>query len=342
MPPEMRNDTALMDRIHCYLPGWDVPKISEAVKTNHFGLVSDFLSECWSRLRSQSRVSALQGRVTFGGALSGRDQNAVNKTVSGLLKLIHPSPEVRVADDDLEWAVRLALECRRRVKEQQKRIGTAEFRNTQFSYALGNDGVEKFVVTPELQSEDHVGRDPLPPGQVWAISPSSQDEVSGLYRIEVTEGPGGGVRILNRPAPPAFAESVRYAEQNLYARAQELVGDRNPREHEFSVQLRAFDTAKTGHSLGVAALMAMCSALIGKNLRGGLVVVGGLNLGGSLDPLHNAIDVAELAVEKGASVVLIPVSARKQLFDLSDDMATKVNVLFYNDSREALIKAISD
>src|SRR4051812_553749 len=276
MPPEMRNDTALMDRIHCYLPGWDVPKISESIKTDHFGLVSDFLSECWSRMRSQSRVSALQGRVTFGGALSGRDQNAVNKTVSGLLKLIHPSPDLPVPDEDLEWAVRLALECRRRVKEQQKKIGTAEVRNTQFSYTFGGDGVEKFVVTPELQSEDHVGRDPLPAGQVWAISPGGQNEGSGLYRVEVSTGPGSGVRILNRPAPPPFAESVKYAEQNLYARAAELIGDRNPREHEFSVQLRAYDASKDGRALGIAALMAMCGALIGKSLRGGLVVVGGL------------------------------------------------------------------
>ena len=169
MPAEMRNDTALMDRIHCYLPGWDVPKIAEPIKTNHFGLVSDYISECWTRLRSQSRVSTLQGRVTFGGALSGRDQNAISKTISGLLKLVHPSPDDPVSDEDLEWAVRLALECRRRVKEQQKRIGSAEFRNTQFSYTLGKDGVEKFVVTPELQSEDHIGRDPLPPGQVWTV-----------------------------------------------------------------------------------------------------------------------------------------------------------------------------
>ena len=342
MPPEMRNDTALMDRIHCYLPGWDVPKIAEPIKTNHFGLVSDYISECWTRLRSQSRASALQGRVTFGGALSGRDQNAVVKTISGLLKLVHPSPDDPVSDEDLEWAVRLALECRRRVKEQQKRIGSAEFRNTQFSYTLGKDGVEKFVVTPELQSEDHIGRDPLPPGQVWTISPGTQDEGSGLYRIEVTEGPGGGVKILNRPAPPAFSESVKYAEANLYSRSTELVGDRNPREHEFSVQLRAYDAAKAGQSLGVAALMAMCSTLINRSLRGGLVVVGGLNLGGSLEIIHNAIDVVELAVEKGASLVLMPVSARKQLVDLSDEMATKVNVLFYGDVREAFVKAIAD
>ncbi len=342
MPPEMRNDTALMDRIHCYLPGWDVPKISEAIKTNHFGLVSDFLSECWSRLRSQSRVSLLQGRVTYGGALSGRDQNAVVKTLNGLLKLIHPSPDDKVPDEDLEWAVRLAMECRRRVKEQQKRIGTAEFRNTQFSYTLGKNGVERFVVTPELQSEDFIGRDPLPPGQVWAISPGGQDEGSGLYRIEVTEGPGSGVKILNRPSPPAFSESVKYAEANLYSRSAELVGDRNPREHEFAVQLRAFDASRSGRSLGVAALLAMCSSLIAKSLRGGLVVVGGMNLGGSIDPLHNAVDVVEHAVEKGASVVLMPVSSRKQLNDLSDDIATKVTVVFYNDSREALIKAIAD
>ena len=115
------------------------------------------------------------GEVQLWGALSGRDQNAVNKTVSGLLKLMHPSPEEKAPDEDLEWALRLAMEVRRRVKEQQKRLVPAEFRNTQFSYTLGQDGIEKFVVTPELQSEDSIGRDPLPPGQVWGISPGSGD-----------------------------------------------------------------------------------------------------------------------------------------------------------------------
>jgi ATP-dependent Lon protease len=172
--------------------------------------------------------------------------------------------------------------------------------------------------------------------------PGGQDEGSGLYRIEVPEGPGGGVRILNRPAPQAFAESVRYAEANLYAHASALIGDRNPREHEFSIQLRAFDTSKHGRSLGVAALLALGSALINKSLRGGLVAVGGLNLGGSIDPLPSAIDMVELAVEKGAAVILMPVSSRKQLFDLSDDLATKITAVFYSDAREAFIKAIAD
>jgi ATP-dependent Lon protease len=164
MPPEMRDDTAIMDRIHCYLPGWDIPKVSEGIKTTHFGLVSDFLSECWTRLRSHNRLSILQGKVVFGSALSRRDQNAVSKTINGLIKLLHPSPDKEIPDDDLEWAIRLALECRRRVKEQQKRIGSYEFHNTQFSYTLAKDGVEKFVATPELQSDDYVETDPSPKG----------------------------------------------------------------------------------------------------------------------------------------------------------------------------------
>jgi ATP-dependent Lon protease len=255
LPPEMRNDTAFMDRIHAYVPGWDLPKVSRDLFTNRFGLVSDVLAECFSRLRSQSRVNVLPGRVHFGGALSGRDQNATNKTVSGLLKLLYPDPTQPVPDEDLEWAVRLALEVRRRVKEQQKRIGSAEFRNTQFSYAMGLDGVEKFVATPELQSEDSIGSDPLPFGQVWAISPGGQDEGIGLFRIEVTESSGSGVRILNQAPPAPFRESVRIAEQNLYSRASELVGDRNPRGHEFAVQLRSFDAAKNGSQWGLVCLL---------------------------------------------------------------------------------------
>ena len=342
MPAEMRDDTAFMDRIHGYLPGWDVPKVSKELLTDHFGLVSDFLSECWSHLRGQSRVAAMQGRVHFGGALSGRDTNAVNKTVSGLLKLLYPSTAMAVPDEDLEWAVRLGLESRRRVKEQQKRIGAAEFRRTHFSYVMGSDGVERFVSTPELQSEGGIGSDPLEPGQVWTISPGGQDEHPGLYRIEVNEGPGSGVRILNKPVPTAFRESVAYAEQNLYARAAQLVGDKDPRQHEFSVQLRAFDASKTGAKLGIAILVAMCTALLKKTTRGGLIIIGEINLGGSIEPIHNAVTVAEMAVEKGATALLMPVACRRQLFDLSDDMATKVDIQFFTDGREALLKAIQE
>ena len=342
MPQEMRNDTAFMDRIHAFLPGWDIPKIQKEMLTDHFGMVSDFWSECMSQLRRQSRISVLQNRLMFGGALSGRDTNAVNKTISGLLKLLHPDESQFVSDDELEWAARIALESRRRVKEQQKRIGAAEFRNTHFSYVLGKDGIEKFVATPELHSENTIGSDPLEPGQVWCISPGGGDENAGLFRIEINEGAGSGVKILNKPIPPAFKESMSFAEQNLYARALQLVGDKNPRNHEFSVQLRGFDAAKTGAKIGVAALLALCTALLKKSIRGGLIVVGEINLGGSIEPVHNPVTIAENAVEKGATSLLMPVACRRQLFDLSDDMATKVDIQFYSDARDALLKSIAD
>ena len=348
MPPEMRDDTAFMDRIHAYMPGWDVPKVNRDQLTDHFGLVSDFLSSCWNHLRASSRLQKLQGRIQFGGALSGRDVNAAQKTMNGLLKLMYPyaigesveQADQAIPDEAIEWAARLALECRRRVKEQQKRIGSAEFRNTHFSYQMGVDGVEQFVATPELQSEDSIGDDPLPPGQVWVLSPGGLDEHPGLFRVDATEGPGSGVKILNQPPPAPFRESVRCAEQNLYTRARELVGDRDPRSHEFSVQMRAFDASKSGTATGVGALLALCSALLEKSLKGGLIVAGGLNLGGSIEPIYNAVTIVEVAADKGAKMVLLPVTTRKQLVELDDDIATRVTVIFYADARDALLKAL--
>ena len=342
MPKEMRDDTAFMDRIHAFAPGWDFPKLNKTYFTTHFGLVSDFLAECWTRLRDTSRLSSVLPRIDFGGALSGRDTTAVNKTINGLLKLMQPNPETPISDELLEWAIKVALEYRRRVKEQQKRIGSAEFRNTHFSYRIGEDGIETFVTTPEIHSESTIGDDPLPPGQIWALNAGGQEETTGLYKIEINTGPGSSVKILNKPAPPQFQESVRYAEQNLYSKGKELLGDRDPRSHEFSIQLRAFDASKSGNGMGMAVLMGMCSAILGKNTKGGLVIIGQLNLGGSLDLVYNAVNLAEIAVEKGATTLLIPLNARKQLNELSDDMITKINIQYYTDLRDCLMKALLD
>ena len=341
LPPEMRNDTAFMDRLHAYAPGWDFPKLkAEEHLTDHFGLVTDYLSECWTKLREGTRVAALQGRAHWGGALSGRDIEAANKTISGLLKLLFPDPGMPIPDEELEPVVRVALEARRRVKEQQKRCLKTEFRNTHFSYFMGVDGVEQFVSTPELHSDEAIEADPLPPGQVWSISPGGPETAPSLYRIEVTSGPGSGVKILNAPVPPAFRESVRYGEQNLYAQARDLVVDRDPRSHEFSVQLRAMDTDRSGHGLGLPVLLALCGSLLEKSTKGGLIVVGALNLGGSVEVIPNPVAVAELAVEKGSVQLLMPISCRRQLLDLPDDMATKVNIVFYGDPADAFLKAI--
>lgn len=342
MPKEMRDDTAFMDRIHAFAPGWDFPKLNKTYFTNHFGLVSDFLAECWTRLRDTSRISSVLPRIDYGGALSGRDTTAVNKTLNGLLKLMQPNPETPISDDLLEWAIKISLEYRRRVKEQQKKIGSAEFRNTHFSYRLGEDGVETFVTTPEIHSENTISEDPLPPGQIWALNAGGQEETTGLYKIEINSSPGSGVKILNKPAPPQFQESVRYAEQNLYSKSRELIGDREARLNEFSIQLRAFDASKSGNGMGMAVLMGMCSALLEKNTKGGLVIIGQLNLGGSLNMVYNAVNLAEIAVEKGATTLLIPLNARKQLNELSDEMITKINIQYYTDLKDCLVKALLD
>ena len=342
MPKEMRDDTAFMDRIHAFIPGWDFPKLNKSYFTNHFGLVSDFLSESWTRLRDVNRVTSVLSRIDFGSALNGRDTSAVQKTLNGLLKLMQPNPDVPISDELLEWALRIALQYRRRVKEQQKRVGSAEFRNTHFSYRIGEDGVETFVTTPEVTSENTIGEDPSPPGQVWCINNGSQDEPSGLCKIEVNINRGRGVKILNMPAPQPFKESVKYAEQNLYSKTSVLVGDRNPLEHEFTIQLRSFSSATNGAGTGMAALMAMATALLEKNIKGGTVVVGQLNLGGSLDLIYDAINIAEIAVEKGATTLIIPVNARKQLNELSDEMITKINIQYYTDLKDCLLKALME
>ncbi len=145
---------------------------------------------------------------------------------------------------------------------------------------------------------------------------------------------------MNQPTPPAFRESVRVGEQNLYTRSKELVGDRNPREHEFSIQMRAMDADKSGAGLGLPVLVALCGSLLARNTRGGTVVVGALNLGGSIELLPNAVRIAELAVDKQAQTLLMPVAARKQLNDLPDELWTKISIEFYKDAADAVFKAL--
>ena len=342
LPPEMRNDTAFMDRIHAYVPGWDFPKLkAERAPDGPLRPGQRFpvrvLDEAARRHVGYRR---LQGRAHWGGALSGRDIEAVNKTVSGLLKLLFPDPDMPIPDEDLEGIVRLALEARRRVKEQQKRCLKTRVPQhpLQLLHGRGWRGAVR-LDAGAAQRRGHRGR-PAAARTGLGDQPRRTRGGSSLYRIEATSGPGGGVKILNAPVPPAFRESVRYGEQNLYSRAKELVGDRDPRSHEFSVQLRAMDADRSGHGLGLPVLLALCGSLMERSTKGGLIVVGSLNLGGSVEMIPNPVAVAELAVEKGAAQLLMPISSRRQLLDLPDDMATKVNIVFYADPADAFMKAI--
>ena len=212
LPKEMRDDTAFMDRIHAYLPGWDVPKLDPSYFTAHFGFVSDYLAEVWSQLRRTTRLDVLQGRLEWGTALSGRDRKAANNTVDGLLRLLYPNPEMEVPDDFLEWAATLALEMRRRVKEAQAFIGAAEFGKVDLSYRIG-DAADTIVYCDEsvrhrLRMESEVDAHPvdsqtadgevLPapdPKEVSSNTPARDftagDTIGGRFEVEEVLGAGG-------------------------------------------------------------------------------------------------------------------------------------------------------
>ena len=205
LPKEMRDDTAFMDRIHAYLPGWDVPKLDPSYFTEHFGFVSDYLAEVWSQLRHWPRLDVLQGRLTWGNELSGRDRKAVNNTVDGLLRLLYPDPSMHIPDEFLKWAASLALEMRRRVKEAQACIGPNEFGQVDLSYRIG-DGSEEIVYCDEsvrhrLDVESgsaNSGDEALPspaPEDVSSTMPvrdySAGDTIGGRFEVEEVLGSGG-------------------------------------------------------------------------------------------------------------------------------------------------------
>ena len=150
------------------------------------------------------------------------------------------------------------------------------------------------------------------------------------------------MKILNQPPSPPFRESVKVGEQNLYARGKQLVGDRDPRNHEFSVQFRPMDADKSGAGLGLPVLVALVGALLERNTRGGTILVGPLNLGGSIEMLRNPVAIAELAVDKKAVTLLMPVAARRQLNDLPDELWTKIGIEFYSDPADAVWKCLAE
>jgi uncharacterized protein (TIGR02653 family) len=212
LPKEMRDDTAFMDRIHAYLPGWDVPKLDPSFFTEHFGFVSDYLAEVWTQLRRTTRLEAVQGRLEWGSQLSGRDRKAVNNTVDGLLRLLYPDPAMEVPDDFLQWAAALAVEMRRRVKEAQAFIGAAEFGKVDLSFRI-DDGPETVVYCDEtvkhrlrMESEEHAQLDgdqtadgevlPAPdPRDVSSKTPARDynvgDTIGGRFEVEALLGNGG-------------------------------------------------------------------------------------------------------------------------------------------------------
>lgn len=330
-------DLAVIDRLHFYLPGWEVPKASRDLLTTHYGFVTDYLAEAFRALRKQNRFDVAEQYFRFGSHVEGRDATAARKTVSGLLKLLHPD-EVFGKEEVWEY-LELALEARRRVKEQLKKRGAFEFYKTSFSYIDLNDGVERTVGVPEQGGKGAISQDPLQPGMVYTAAIDDQGRL-GLYRLEVAVTPGTGKlrapsglehglkESLNRAW--SYLQSVRdrmglaasLAQKDMVAEAVDLIGGR------------------VEAACGVGFLAALLSALGQRRVQAGTVVLGDLTIQGNVKALPSITEVLQLAMENGALRVLLPTGNKAQFSSLPEDIVEKLDVVFYGDVERAVAKVV--
>ncbi len=330
-------DLAVMDRLHFYLPGWEIPKTSKDLLTLHYGFVTDYLSEAFRALRKQNRFDALDQQFRLGSHVEGRDATAVRKTVSGLLKLLHP--DGAYTTDELREYLELALEARRRVKEQLKMRGSFEFFKTSFSYIEVATGAEHTVGVPEQGGKGAISQDPLPPGIVYTATADDEGHVA-LYRLEVTLTAGTGKLRTPTGLERGLKESLNRAWAYLQA-----VRDRmglGPALAQKDIVAEAIDLSggRVECACGVAFVAAMLSAIGQRRVQAGTVVLGDLTVQGNIKPLNSITEVLQVALENGALRVLLPTGNKAQFSSLPEDVVEKVDIVFYSDVDRAVTKVI--
>ena len=329
-------DLAVLDRFHFYLPGWEVPKISRDTQTKRYGFITDYLAEAFRTLRKENRFDILEKHFRLGSHVEGRDAIAAKKTVSGLLKLLHPDGEY--TREELREYLELALESRRRVKEQLKKRGSFEFFKTTFSYFDADDDREIIVGVPEQGGGLTISQDPLPPGMIYTLASDTEARV-GLYRIEVTTAIGTGKVLTPSGMDKEVKESLNRAKTYLDS-VKERVGlsDALARTN-LSVEAVDLNGSKVPCPCGVAFYVAMVSALRGKHIGGGTVVLGDLTIQGNIKAAASIIEPLQVAAENGAMSVLLPISNRTQFSALPEDVVAKLDVSFYVDLDRVVSKA---
>ena len=334
--PEILQDMAFIDRLHFYLPGWETPKMEMRFFTGHYGFVVDYLAEAFRELRKRSYADLIDRRWEFGDHLNARDVKAVRKTVSGFVKLLHPGgdPSFR----ELEELLQLALEGRRRVKEQLKKMGAFEYARTSFSYIDRESREQRFVGVPEEGGRDLISPDPLPPGTVYTAALTDGDKVA-IHRIEVSKFSGSGkLRITGSPGK-AMRDSIQTAFDYVKARAKELGIEQDLRSYDFHVQVVDLTAAKEGAEAGVAFFVALYSLLRNQSVQAGLVVLGQMTIHGNILPLHSIVEPLQAVMDNGAKRVLIPVENKRHLLEVPGDILGAVDPIFYADPLTAALKA---
>lgn len=334
--PDAMQDMALIDRFHFYLPGWEMPKMQNQFLTDRYGFVVDYLAEALRELRRQNWTEILDRHFSLGTHLNTRDAKAVRKTVSGLAKLIHP--DGNFTKDELASYVEYAIEGRRRVKEQLKKMGAFEYYQTSFSYTDKETMQERFVGVPEEGGRALISTDPLAPGSVYTAVMTG-DKVA-LHRIEVSRMSGNGkLRITGNP-DRTMKQSIETAFDYIRARKNQLGIEKDMDSYDFHVQIIDLMSPKEGSQAGVAFFVALYSLLRETPVQAGLVVLGEMTIHGNILSVQGLVDPLRVIMDNGAKKVLIPLANKRDFLEVPGEIVEKVDPIFYSEPLQAALKAV--
>ena len=336
MPQEM--DTAFYDRIHAYIPGWEFQKTSDAAYTSHFGLVTDYLAEVFRELRKRSYADYAERDFRFGSHLGGRDQKAVRKIVSGLIKLLHPDGDV--SKDEIEEYLAYAMEMRRRVKEQLKKMGGLEYWDTSFSFVDRESGQETFVALPESGGGTLIAEGGLPPGSVYSIGTDVADNRLALFLLQTQMNMGSGRIIPLGSLSSKMKEAIKTADAYLKANLRNLGVTHDLKGYDFTIQAINLNQAKEGSETAVAFFVSLVSAILAKPVLDQTVILGEMSIQGLLLKVGSLPERMQLAVESGAKKILIPSENKRDVADIPDAILTAIQWQFYDSPTKAAIMAL--
>lgn len=337
MPEVIREDMAFLDRLHFYLPGWEVPKMQMEFFTEHYGFVVDYLAEALRELRRHNFTEVIDRYFSLGAHLNARDVKAVRRTVSGLVKLLHPGGEV--SKEELEELLDLAIEGRRRVKEQLKKMGSFEYHRTSFSYVDNETRVERYVGVPEEGGRDLISTDPLAPGSVYSVAVDDQGKV-GLYRLEVGTSPGTGKLRISGGIDGAMKESIQRAFAYIQGHKVDMGISQSFDTTDFHVEAIDLLTNRISCDAGIALVVAVFSALKKHPVSPGMIILGDLSIQGNIKAVRSLAEPLQLGMENGARRALIPIENKRHFLEVAADIIERVDSVFYGDPMTAAVKAL--
>jgi ATP-dependent Lon protease len=337
MPEVIRDDMAFFDRIHFYLPGWEVPKMQVDFFTDHYGFVVDFLAEALRELRRQNFVDMVDRYFSFGSQLNARDVKAVRRTVSGLIKLIYPHGEI--TREEMAELLELAMEGRRRVKEQLKKMGSFEYHQTSFSYIDNVTREERFVGVPEEGGRDLISQDPLAPGSLYAASIDDQGK-AGLFRLEVGLAPGAGKLKMAGGIDSTTKESIQRAFAYINGHKVKMGIAQAFETTDFHAEAIDLLANHISCDAGIGLVVAIYSALLKQPVLPGLLVLGDLSIQGNIKAVRSLVEPLQIGMDNGARCALIPIENKRHFLEVSADIVERVDPIFYGDPLTAARKAL--